>query len=64
MAIYVPIIMYEELHCLLNCLYDCTMRVRGCYHFIALLLVSEIAKCIDNNYIYLLQHLLLLSRCK
>ena len=39
---YVPIIMYglrlfnvvlEELHCLPNCLHDCMMRVRGCYHF-------------------------------
>ena len=59
MAICVPIIMYglrlfnvvlQELHCLLNCLHVCMMRVRGCYHspsFIAvLLLVSEIAKCI------------------
>ena len=43
MTIYVPIIMYslrlfnvvlEELHCLPNCLHDCMMRVRGCYHFI------------------------------
>ena len=43
MAIYVPIIMYglrlfnvvlQELHCSPNCLHDCMIRVRGCYHFI------------------------------
>ena len=42
-TMYVPIIMYglrmfnvvlQELHCLLNCLHDCMMRVGGCYHFI------------------------------
>ena len=41
MAIYVPIVMYglrlfivvlQELHCLLNCLHVCIIRVSGCYH--------------------------------
>ena len=41
MAIYVPIVMYglrlfivilQELHCLLNCLHACMIRVRICYH--------------------------------
>ena len=41
MAIYVPIVMYglrlfivvlQELHCLLNCLHVCIIRVRGWYH--------------------------------
>ena len=41
------IVVLQELHCLPNCLHICMIRVRGCYHFTnALLLVSEIAKCI------------------
>ena len=43
LTIYVPIVMYgmrlfivvlQELHCLLNCLHVCMIRVRGCYHII------------------------------
>ena len=29
-----PEAVLQELHCLPNCLHDCMMRVRGCYHFI------------------------------
>ena len=39
----------QKLHCLLNCLHVCVSRVRGAItspSFVALLLVSEIAKCI------------------
>ena len=59
MAIYVPILMYglrlfivvlQELHCLLNYLHVCMIRVRGWYHikgFITLhFLVSEIVYCL------------------
>ena len=40
------IVVLQELHCLPKCLHICMVRVRGCYHFVALdLLVSEIATC-------------------
>ena len=44
------IVVLQELHCLLNCLHDCMIRVKGFYHVTKFrtlhLLVSEIAKCI------------------
>ena len=58
MAIYIPIVIYGlrlfivallEQHCLLNCLYICMIRVRGCYHITKFRCSTasgyEIAKC-------------------
>ena len=51
------IVVLQELHCLLNYLHVCMIRVRDFYHFTKFhcfnLLVSEIAKCIARGYLLL-----------